>query len=69
MAKERKMALTVKKYSFKEAEEADDKYWANASTEERLRELVELRKIFFGNVPAKMQKIVSRRNIYEQEEN
>ncbi len=31
MAKERKIALTVKKYSFKEADEADDKYWSERS--------------------------------------
>lgn len=69
MTKERKISLIAKKYSFKEAEEADDKYWANASTEERLKELIELRKMFLEDVPTKMQKIVSRRNIYEPEEN
>jgi len=33
MNKERKIAAVVKKYSFKEAEDADDKYWAETTAE------------------------------------
>ena len=36
MHKERKITPVVKKLGFKEAEEADHEYWANASFERRL---------------------------------
>jgi hypothetical protein len=49
MAKERKIALVAKKLSFKEAEEADDIYWAEKSAEYRLRALMDLREMVFGN--------------------
>jgi hypothetical protein len=44
---ERKIKPIVRKVTFAEAELADDEYWAKATEEERLRELVELRNIFF----------------------
>lgn len=47
MEKERKIKAVVRQVTFEEAENADDEYWANASAEERLQELVELRKMFF----------------------
>ncbi len=67
MNKKRKIALVVNKYSFEAAEEADDKYWAKATIEERLKELIELRKIVFGASPQKIKKTVSRRSIYHEE--
>lgn len=48
MAKERKIALVAKKYSFKKAEDADDKYWAETSAEYRLKMLIEFREMVFG---------------------
>jgi len=39
MQKERKISTLVRKLTFAEAELADDEYWANASAEERLKEL------------------------------
>ncbi len=67
MNRKRKIALVVNKYSFKEAEEADDKYWAMATVEERLQELIELRKLVFGDSPKRIKKAVSRRSIYNEE--
>ena len=67
MKNKRKISLVVKKISFSEAEEADDKYWAMASAEERLRELISLRKLFSGNSALKIKKAVSQRGLYEEE--
>ena len=70
MNKKRKIALVAKQYSLKEAEEADDHYWSIASVDERLQELIELRKLVFGDLhlPTRIKKVVSRRSIYEQED-
>lgn len=67
MTKERKIALIAKKYSFKEAEEADDKYWSEKSVEYRLRALMELREMAFGNIDEySIEKVVYKRNIHEE---
>ena len=66
MEPERKIATVVKKYNFKEAEEADDEYWAKASVDERLKELVELRKMVFGDASSTIEKVVSKRSIYDE---
>ena len=63
----RRIELTIKKYSYKEAEEADDKYWAMASVEERLQELADIRKLVFGDTGFKIAKVVSQRSMYEEE--
>ncbi len=68
MNKKRKIALVAKQYSLKEAEEADDHYWSIASVDERLQELMELRKLVFGDLPTRIKKVVSRRSIYDQED-
>ena len=49
MAKIRKIALVAKKFSFKEAEEADDQYWSEKSAEYRLLALMDLRELIYGN--------------------
>ena len=67
MKSKRKISLTVKKLSFSEAEAADDKYWAKATVDERLKELVNLRKLVFGDTALKMKKVVSQRSMYEEE--
>jgi len=67
MEKERKIKIVVKKVTFAEAEKADDEYWAQASPEERLQELVDLRRIVFGDAENRMKKIISRRSIYDEE--
>ena len=67
MKRKRKIGLTVKKLSFSEAEAADDRYWAKATVEERLKELIDLRKLVFGDAAFKMRKIVSQRSMYEEE--
>ena len=64
MKAKRKIQLTVKKVSFSESESADDKYWAKATVAERLQELIELRKLVFGDSASKMKKIVSQRGIH-----
>ena len=48
MAKERKIAFVIKKLNFKEAEDADNKHWAEKSAEYRLRALMDLRELVFG---------------------
>ena len=67
MNKKRKIALVVNKYDFKEAEEADDKYWTKATVTERLQELIELRRMVFGDSPQRIKKIISRRSMYDEE--
>jgi len=68
MSSERKIKAVVRRVTFAEAENADDEYWANASEEERLQELIELRRIVFGDADGKIKKVVSRRNIYDEED-
>ena len=68
MSSERKIKAVVRQVTFAEAENADDEYWANASEEERLQELIELRRIVFGDADGKIKKVVSRRNIYDEED-
>lgn len=67
MAKERKIALIAKKYSLKEAEEADNKYWSEKSAEYRLKALMDLREMLFGNTnDHSIKKVVFKRNIHEE---
>lgn len=66
MQKERKISPLVRKLTFAEAELADDEYWANATAEERLQELIELRSMFFGDADKRIKKVVSKRNRYEE---
>lgn len=67
MQKERKIKKVVRKVTFAEAEIADDEYWANATAEERLKELTELRKMVFGDAAGRIKKVVSKRSIYDDE--
>jgi hypothetical protein len=50
MAKERKIAMVATKINRKEAEEKDDLYWSNTSEEYRLRALIDLREMVYGNI-------------------
>jgi len=69
MDEERKIALVAKKFSFKEAEEADDKYWSEKSGEYRLRALMDLREMVFGNIKDQsIKKVVYKRSWYEEVE-
>ena len=69
MAKERKIALVAKKFSFKEAEDADDNYWAETSAEYRLKTLMELREMVFGNIKRNsIKKVAYKRSIHEEVE-
>ncbi len=67
MEKERKIKPVVRKMTFSEAENADDEYWAKATVDERLQELMELRKMVFGDAAIRMKKVVSQRSMYEEE--
>jgi len=69
MEKQRKIQAVVTKTSFKEAEEADDIFWAKTSEEERLSELISLRMMVFGdeNENPRIQKVVTKRSLYEEE--
>lgn len=69
MVKQRKIALVKKILSFKEAEEADDAYWAEKSDEYRLRALMDLREMVFGNSKDQsIKKVVYKRNLHEEVE-
>ena len=67
MQTERKIKAVVKKVTFAEAENADDEYWAQTSAEERLQELIELRQMVFAGADDRIKKIVSIRNIHDEE--
>lgn len=65
----RKMAMVVSKFSFKEAEDADDKYWSEMTAEYRLRALMDLREMIYGNERYKsIKKVVYKRSIHEKAE-
>jgi hypothetical protein len=69
MNKKRKIEPVVKKYSFAEAEEADDKYWSEKSPEYRLRTVMDLREMIFGNSEIQsIEKVVYKRSIHEKAE-
>ncbi|MEO6221397.1 MAG: hypothetical protein ABIO81_13275 [Ginsengibacter sp.] len=69
MGKQRKIELVAKKYGFKEAEEADDKYWSEKSAEYCLRTLMDLREMVFGNMKDQsIKKIVYKRCLHEEVE-
>ena len=54
--------------TFAEAENADDEYWANAIPEERLQELLRLRKMVYGNLLNQpIKKVVFKRSIHDPE--
>jgi hypothetical protein len=65
--KQRKIAMVVKKFSFCEAEEADDLFWADANENERLNALFDLRLMVFGAATKKkISKVVFKRSLYEE---
>lgn len=68
MEGERKIKKVVRKLTFTEAENSDDEYWANATAEERLQELIGLRKMFFEDADRRIKKVVSKKNRYEKED-
>lgn len=69
MDRERKIALVSKKLSFKEAEEADDLYWSMQSEEYRLRALMDMREMNYGNIEeTSIKKVVYKRNRHEEVE-
>ncbi|MEO5649386.1 MAG: hypothetical protein ABIR03_05610 [Ginsengibacter sp.] len=69
MDKKRKIALVAKSLSFKEAEEVDNLYWSTKSGEYRLRALMDLRELSYGNIEnASMEKVVYKRSKYEEAE-
>jgi hypothetical protein len=67
MKKKRKIAIEVKKVSLAEADGIDDRYWTGTTEEERLKALIDLRKIFWGGglKKTRIQKVVSKYNLYE----
>jgi hypothetical protein len=65
----RKIAMVVNRFSFKESEEADDKYWSEKTAEYRLRALMDLREMIYGNERYKsIKKVVYKRSIHEKAE-
>ncbi len=67
MSKERKIELVVNKYSFKQAEEADDNYWSDKPAEYCLKALMDLRETIFGNSKNQsMEKVVYKKSLHEK---
>ena len=46
--KQRKIEMVAKRVSFSEAEEEDDLFWSNATAEENLNHLYQLRRAFYN---------------------
>ena len=67
MKTKRTISMEVRKVSFLEAEELDDRYWAERTEEERLKVLIDLRKTFWGGnlKQTKIKKVVNKYNWYE----
>lgn len=63
----RKIEVVVWKGTFEEAEERDNLYWASRSEVERLVALMDIRNVFYGNEPEKIEKVVYKRRLYETE--
>ena len=58
----------VKKLNFKEAEDADHEYWANATVEERLQESIRLRREVYGDlIDQPIKKVVFKGRIKDIE--
>jgi hypothetical protein len=69
MVKKRKILPVVKRYSFAEAEEADNIYWSKQSEVYRLQTLMDLREMVFGNIGnTSIEKVVYKRSIHAQAE-
>ncbi len=71
MKSERKIEIVGRKLSFAEAEDEDDKFWANASVDERWNELVNLRMMVFGmknSKPLRIAKVVRKRSLYAEDD-
>ncbi len=69
MIKKRKIKLAVKTYSLQEAEEADNKYWSEQTAEYRLKALMDLREMVFGNIKDQsIKKVVYKISLHEEAE-
>lgn len=69
MAKERNIAMVATKINLKEAEANDDLYWSNTSEEYRLRALIDLRVMVYGNIgDQSIEKVVYKRSVHEKVE-
>jgi hypothetical protein len=71
MKSDRKIEIVGRTVSFAQAEEDDDRFWANATFEERWNELVSLRWMVFGDKnskPVKIAKVVKKRSLYEEDD-
>jgi hypothetical protein len=67
------MEKTIKIFkNFEEAEKAEIEYWQNASEEERINSLLytqEMMLQFFYPNEKRMEKILTKRKLYDQEQN
>lgn len=64
MNTQRKMAISVKKLSLKEAELAEDKYWSEKSPVFRLKALMEMRAVTYASCKQKsIEKVVYKREL------
>lgn len=68
MEKKRKIVAVVNKYNFKEAEEAENKYWAGKSPEYRLKAMMEMRAMTYENLEdGSMIREVTKRKRYAED--
>ncbi|MBX3241965.1 MAG: hypothetical protein KIT80_13335 [Chitinophagaceae bacterium] len=67
MKNERKIKPVVRKVTYEVAEDIDDRYWMNATEEERFNELASLRMMLFGaGKIKKIQKVIRKRSLHEE---
>ena len=64
--------MEIRKYSsFEEADEAEIEYWSNSSVDERINTLLYIQelmlKLFYPDIKG-IEKIVTKRNLYNEEQ-
>ncbi len=62
------MEKVVWKGTFAEAEERDNLFWASQTPQQRLASLLEIRYILYQDTDFKIEKVVTKRSLYDEEE-
>ena len=67
------MEKVIRKFnSFEEAEKAEIEYWQNASTEERIKTLFYIQELmlsmYYPDIKS-IEKVVTKRKLYDEEQN
>jgi hypothetical protein len=61
------MEKTIWKGTFEEAEEKDDRYWADQSEEVRLATLIEIRDILLDSQESRIEKVAFKKRLGEED--